>query len=126
MNTILYIEDDNLNRNLLNKHLRRFGMQMLEAVNGLSGLELAVETAPDLIFLDMHLPDMHGLEVLACLRTFEKTATLKIVALTADAMHGDRQRYLQAGFDNYLAKPITKLELINVLRLYFPEDFELV
>jgi CheY-like chemotaxis protein len=96
---------------------------MIEATNGCSGLEIALSVPLDLLLLDINLPDMNGLEVLQRLQNNTKTEKLNIIALTANTMDGDRRYYLKAGFDAYLAKPFTRLELTNVLRNYL---FELI
>lgn len=123
MSTVLYIEDNPLNMRLVKKYLQSMGIQMIEAVDGFSGLDMATEAHPDLILVDVNLPDIDGLEVTRRLREQAITANLPIVALTANAMHGDRERCLGSGCDAYLAKPVARLELINTLRAYLPEVF---
>ena len=123
MNTVLYIEDIPLNMRLVKKYLQSFGIEMIEAVDGLSGLDKALQAHPDLVLVDVNLPDIDGLEVTRRLRSDNKTAELPIVALTANAMHGDRERCLNSGCDGYLAKPVSRVELINMLRSYLPDTF---
>ena len=123
MNTVLYIEDNPLNMRLVKKYLQSFGIQMIEAVDGFSGLDMAVHSQPDLILVDVNLPDIDGLEVTRRLRSNGVTAEMPIVALTANAMHGDKERCLNSGCDNYLAKPVSRVELVNMLRSYLPESF---
>jgi two-component system, cell cycle response regulator DivK len=123
MNTVLYIEDNPLNMRLVKKYLQSFGIQMIEAVDGYSGLDMALQAQPDLILVDVNLPDIDGLEVTRRLRNNDETAEMPIVALTANAMHGDRERCLNSGCDGYLAKPVSRVELVNMLRSYLPESF---
>ena len=73
---------------------------------GEQAVELAVEHAPDLVLMDIQLPDIDGVEALGRLRADERTASIPVLALTAQAMHGDRERFLAAGFDGYLSKPV--------------------
>lgn len=123
MATILYIEDNPLNMRLVQKYLKKVGLTMLEAVDGMSGLEVAESQRPTLILVDINLPDVDGLEVTRRLKANPDMADTPIVALTANAMHGDRERCLEAGCDAYLAKPIARQELYNTLRNYMPEVF---
>jgi CheY-like chemotaxis protein len=123
MNTVLYIEDNPLNMRLVKKYLQSFGIEMIEAVDGYTGLDKALQAQPDLVLVDVNLPDIDGLEVTRRLRSHNQTAELPIVALTANAMHGDRERCLNSGCDGYLAKPVSRVELINMLRSYLPDTF---
>jgi CheY-like chemotaxis protein len=123
MNTVLYIEDNPLNMRLVKKYLQSFGIEMIEAVDGYTGLDKALQAQPDLVLVDVNLPDIDGLEVTRRLRSNNETAELPIVALTANAMHGDRERCLNSGCDGYLAKPVSRVELINMLRAYLPDNF---
>ena len=123
MNKVLYIEDNPLNMRLVKKYLQSMGIEMIEAVDGFSGLDKAMQAQPDLVLVDVNLPDIDGLEVTRRLRSDNKTAEMPIVALTANAMHGDRERCLNSGCDAYLAKPVSRVELINMLRSYLPESF---
>ncbi|MGJ3237087.1 MAG: response regulator [Anaerolineae bacterium] len=123
MNKVLYIEDNALNMRLVKKHLQRVGITMLEASTGITGIDLAIDEKPDLVLVDINLPDIDGLEVTRRLKAYHSTANLPIVALTANAMHGDRELCLNAGCDAYLAKPVARLELYNTLRVYMPKAF---
>lgn len=115
MTTILYIEDNPLNMRLVRKLLNSLGYNMLEARDGATGLSMASAERPDLILVDVNLPDIDGLEVTKRLKADDSISHIPIVALTANAMHGDRERCLGAGCDGYIAKPIAKLELKNTL-----------
>ncbi len=110
---LLYVEDDEINRLLVTEHLRwRPGVRVTLAVDGVTGLRLAAAQPPDLILLDMSLPDMHGLELLQCLRADPRTAEVPVLALSANALPQDVERALQAGVAAYLAKPISTAVLL--------------
>lgn len=112
---ILYIEDNPQNMRLVGKMLKIGGYEMLEAVDGLSGVAAAAREKPDLILMDINLPDIDGLEATSRIKANPDTATIPVVALTANAMHGDRERFMASGCDGYLAKPVTKNELLNTV-----------
>ena len=103
---ILYIEDNAGNRMLVRRILEAEGFSITEATNGPSGLEIAAQTQPDLILLDINLPEIDGY---ALARRFRDTPGLQqvpILAITANVMQGDRERTLEAGCDGYIQKPI--------------------
>jgi CheY-like chemotaxis protein len=102
---ILIADDRSSSRELLRLVLERAGYEVLEAENGRSALDRARSTVPDLILLDLQMPEMDGYQVLANLRSETRFQSLPVLALTASAMHGDRERILAAGFTDYLAKP---------------------
>ena len=103
---ILVVEDNEKNLKLVRDLLQFNGFLTLEASTARRGLELAVEHGPHLILMDIQLPDMDGVAALGQLRADPLTAAIPVVALTAFAMKEDRERFLGAGFDGYLAKPI--------------------
>ncbi|HNB53198.1 MAG TPA: response regulator [Anaerolineales bacterium] len=117
---VLYVEDNFHNRRIVNKVLTSQGYKILEALDGESGLELIRQTRPPLILLDITLPGMDGLEVIQHLKSDQALKNIPVIALTASAMHGDRERFLQAGCDDYLSKPIQVHELIEMVAKYFP------
>ena len=123
MSTILYIEDNPLNMRLVRKLIHSFGFNFIEALDGLSGLYLAQQQVPDLILVDINLPDIDGLEVTSRLKSNSALRHIPVVALTANAMHGDRERCLKAGCDGYLAKPIARFELRSVLDQFLGTDY---
>src|SRR3954454_6029406 len=86
--------------------LRNAGYDTLHATTGLRAIEIAVDCSPDLVLMDLQLPDIDGVEALGRLRADRRTSSIPVVALTAQAMHGDRERFLTAGFDEYVAKPV--------------------
>jgi two-component system cell cycle response regulator DivK len=104
--TILYIEDDQQNRVLVRRVLEASGFTVIEAENGTVGLQLAQELLPDLILLDINLPEISGYEVTSRLKELEALAHVPIVAMTANVMKGDREKTLAAGCDGYIEKPI--------------------
>ena len=81
-------------------------------------MELALEHGPDLVLMDIQLPDIDGVEALGRLRADERSATLPVLALTAQAMEGDRERFLAAGFDGYLSKPVDIAEFVTTVKRY--------
>ncbi len=103
---ILYIEDNPENRLLVRRILQAEGYTIVEAVDGPSGLEAAKASPPDLILLDINLPEMDGYELVGLLRQIPGLANTPIIALTAYALKGDRERILAAGCDGYIQKPI--------------------
>jgi two-component system, cell cycle response regulator DivK len=113
---ILVVEDNDKNMKLVRDVLGATGYRTLEATTGARALELAVEHEPDLVLMDVRLPDIDGVEALGQLRARTCTASIPVLALTAEAMRGDRERFLAAGFDGYLSKPVDIVELIAAVR----------
>lgn len=103
---ILLIEDNEKNRYLVSFLLKSHGYEVVEAVDGRSGIEIAIKTLPDLILLDIQLPGMDGYAVARELRQQDKLNNVPIVAVTSYAMTGDRARVLAAGCTGYIEKPI--------------------
>lgn len=112
---VLYIEDSVMNFRLVKKHLHHNGYQVTHAVNGKRGIAAARHEQPRLILLDINLPDIDGIEVARTLKADITTNNIPIVAITANTMVGDREAYLNAGCDGYVAKPITRLELMRTI-----------
>lgn len=112
---ILYVEDNPQNMRLVKKILMSAGYAVLEATDGLSSVALAAREHPDLILMDINLPDINGLEATARLKASPQLADIPVIALTANAMHGDREHCIAAGCDGYLAKPVMKNELLNTV-----------
>jgi len=123
---ILVVEDNARNMALLRDVLRATGYRTLEATTGRQALELASEHTPALVLMDIRLPDMAGTEALRLLRAEPRTATIPVLAVTAEAMTGDRERLLEAGFDAYLAKPIDIDALLAAVRLHRSRDSSLL
>jgi len=103
---ILIVEDNEKNLKLARDVLQFKGYRTLEAGTAVEGIDLAIAHLPDLILMDIQLPDMDGVTALRRLRAAPHMAAIPVVALTAFAMKGDRERFLGAGFDGYLIKPI--------------------
>jgi two-component system cell cycle response regulator DivK len=106
MAKILYIEDNLTNRLLVKRILMVEDHDVLEAENGRDGIRIAQEELPDLILVDINMPDMDGYEVTAYLRKIPELDKVPIVALTANVLRGDRERSLEAGCDGYIQKPL--------------------
>ena len=112
MTRILLVEDNQLNRDMLSRRLARRGYQVVIAVNGEEGLRLAQVELPDLILMDMRLPGLDGWEATRQLKAAPATRTIPIIALTAHAMAGDREKALAAGCDDYDSKPVDFARLL--------------
>ena len=118
MAKILLVEDNEMNRDMLSRRLKRRGFDMVIAIDGQEGLEMAGQESPDLILLDLSLPKVDGWEVARRLKADATTSGIPIIALTAHAMAGDRERAMEAGCDEYDTKPIDMkrlLEKINTM-----------
>jgi two-component system cell cycle response regulator DivK len=119
---VLIVEDNEKNMKLVRDVLQATGYRTLEATTGEEGVELALSQAPALVLMDVQLPGIDGVEALERLRQNERTASIPVLALTAQAMSGDRERFLEAGFDGYLAKPVDVGELIEAVREHCDRD----
>jgi two-component system cell cycle response regulator DivK len=113
---ILVVEDNEKNMKLLRDVLNATGFETLEATTGEGAVALALEHVPALVLMDIQLPDIDGVEALSRLREDARTAAIPVLALTAQAMHGDRERFLAAGFDGYLSKPVDIMELVGAVK----------
>ena len=112
---ILVVEDNAKNMTLLRDVLRATGYRTLEASTGGQALMLATEHGPALVLMDIRLPDMDGVEALSRLRMDERTASIPVLAVTAQAMKGDGERFKEAGFDGYLSKPVDIDQLLAIV-----------
>ena len=113
---ILVVEDNEKNMKLVRDVLWASGFRTLEASTGGEALTLAAEHMPALVLMDIRLPDMDGPEALRLLRLDDRTAAIPVLAVTAQAMRGDRERFIEAGFDGYLSKPLDVDELVITVR----------
>jgi two-component system cell cycle response regulator DivK len=113
---ILIVDDNENNRKLARDVLGFAGFETLEASGGIEGVALAQERNPDLVLMDIRMPDLSGTEALKILREDSRTAEIPIVALTSSTMRGDEQRFLAEGFDGFLAKPISVREFPDQVR----------
>lgn len=112
---ILVVEDNEKNRRLLNLILASKGHAVSEAGDGREAIEQAAKNKPDLIIMDIQLPGMDGLEATRVLKGNSDTSGIKVIVLTAYAMKGDRERFLEAGSDAYLSKPVNMEEMLSVI-----------
>lgn len=113
--TILYVEDNPRNMRLVRKLLQHAGYAVLEAEDGETGIKIAKEELPDLILMDVNLPDIDGLTATGRLKKISETEAIPVIALTANAMLGDRERCLAAGCSDYIPKPISKNVLLETV-----------
>lgn len=116
MPKILLVEDNEMNRDMLSRRLERKGMEVLVAFDGQHGIEMAQTEQPDLILMDMSLPILDGWEATHHLKTNPTTQSIPVIALTAHAMAGDRERCLEAGCDDYDTKPIDFARLLGKIQ----------
>jgi two-component system cell cycle response regulator DivK len=116
MATILLVEDNDLNRDMLSRRLSRRGYEVQVSVDGAQGIEMARSLKPDLILMDLDLPGIDGLEATRRLKSETDTREIPIVALTANAMAGDRERALAAGCDDYDSKPVDVPRLLDKIQ----------
>jgi two-component system cell cycle response regulator DivK len=119
--TILYVEDNELNRKIVRDLLRRTSYRLIEAPDGETGVQTALEQRPDLILMDIQLPKISGLEATRRLRAEAATADTPIIAITSFALSGDEQRAKNAGASAYLPKPFSPLALLGMIRTLLPE-----
>jgi len=103
---ILLVEDNDLNRDMLERRLRRRGFEVLLAADGGQGVELARRERPDLVLMDMSLPGLDGWQATRILKSEAGTRGIPVVAVTAHSLAGDRERALEAGCDDYATKPV--------------------
>ena len=116
--TILLVEDNEMNRDMLSRRLTKKGFKVEIAVNGQEGVDKALELDPALILMDMSLPVMDGWEATRQLKAREQTNQIPVIALTAHAMTGDKQKALAAGCDDYDTKPVDLKRLLQKIRTH--------
>jgi CheY-like chemotaxis protein len=121
---VLITDDNAINRQVIKLFLAPQGCDISEATNGKEALDKIVSGEVDIVLLDVHMPVMDGKETIVRIRHHEKFAALPVIALTADAMSGDREKYLSLGMTDYVSKPVDQRELIakmySVLKLEAP------
>ena len=117
MAKILLVEDNEMNRDMLSRRLARKGYDVAIAVDGQAGLDMARSAAPDLILMDLSLPVIDGWEATRRLKAAKETSAIPVIALTAHAMDGDRQKSLEAGCDDYDTKPIEIARLLGKIEV---------
>ena len=116
MHTILIVEDNDKNMKLARDVLQAKGYATLEAVNGEDGVRLAREHIPDLVLMDIQLPDINGVEAFRRIRAHVATAAVPVVAFTASVTPTDRHRITDAGFDGFIGKPVNLKEFLEIVR----------
>jgi two-component system cell cycle response regulator DivK len=115
---VVYVEDNPQNMRLVRKILNGAGYHVLEASNGAAGYALIVKEHPDIVLMDVNLPDIDGLVLTQRIKSDPELASIPIIALTANAMHGDRERCMDAGCSAYIPKPVTKMWLLSTIATF--------
>jgi CheY-like chemotaxis protein len=119
--TILYIEDNFHNRRLVRKILKSRGYNVIEAEDGHTGWQMVQDLHPPLVLMDISIPGIDGLEVTRRIKEDAKLQHIPVIAITAAAMVGDKERFLAAGCDDYLSKPIQPLNLLKKIAYHYPK-----
>jgi len=120
MKRVLVVEDNKINLYMITFLLEKHGYKVIEARDGVTGADLAVKEKPDLILMDIQLPDTNGLDVTRKIRASEADRNIPIVALTSYAMADDKEKALEAGCTGYIEKPIKPETFIDQIKKYFP------
>jgi two-component system cell cycle response regulator DivK len=118
MSKILVVEDNEMNRDMLTRRLERKGFEVVVAINGKVGIDMASSTSPDIILMDLSLPVIDGWEATRQIKADPATQSIPVIALTAHAMAGDEQKALEAGCDDYDTKPIDFKRLLGKIENY--------
>jgi two-component system, cell cycle response regulator DivK len=118
---ILVIEDTEDNRQIIRDLLTSFGYELIEATDGAEGVALAQSQHPDLILMDIQLPEMDGYEATRRIRAIPELARVPIIAVTSYALSGDEAKTRAAGCDGYVAKPFSPRQLLATVREFLPE-----
>ena len=121
MPKVLIVEDNELSRDMLSRRLRRKGYEVLVAVDGGEGVSMVKQEKPDIVLMDLSLPDMDGWRATQILKEDQATANIPVIALTAHAMSGDREKALEAGCDDYDTKPIELPRLLDKMAALLPK-----
>lgn len=116
--SILIVEDNELNMKLFNDLLEAKGYKVIQTRNGMDALDIAREHRPDLILMDIQLPEVSGLEVTKWIKEDEKIAHIPVIAVTAFAMKGDEDRIRQGGCEAYISKPISVASFLKTIQFY--------
>ena len=124
MSSILIVEDNEMNRDMLSRRLERQGYSVVTAIDGEQGHKMGVSESPDLILMDVGLPDIDGWEVTRLLKTDEKARRIPIIALTAHALVSDREKAFEAGCDDYDTKPVDFVRLTEKIKKLIAEKRE--
>jgi two-component system cell cycle response regulator DivK len=124
MATILLVEDNEMNRDMLSRRLARKGHEVLIAVDGAEGVSMAKTKVPDLILMDMGLPVLDGWRATEQIKADPETKKIPVIALTANAMAGDRQKCLASGCDDYDTKPVEFPRLLSKIEMLLKEAMQ--
>jgi CheY-like chemotaxis protein len=116
MAKVLLVEDNEMNRDMLSRRLIKKGFEVVMAMDGQQGIDMAVSESPDIILLDMSLPVVDGWEAAGKIKANETSAKIPIIALTAHAMAGDREKTIEAGCDEYDTKPVDLKRLLEKMK----------
>jgi two-component system cell cycle response regulator DivK len=119
--TVLYVEDNAFNRKIVRQLLGSTTYRLLEAADGEQGVETAIDAKPDVILMDVQLPNLSGLDATRRLRQDPATAGIPIIVVTSFALSGDERKAQEAGASAYLAKPYSPRELLALIRKFAPE-----
>ena len=119
--TILYVEDNEMNRQIVRDLLKRTTYKLVEAHDGEAGVAKAAEVRPDLILMDIQLPKISGIDAMKRIRAEAATAAIPIIAITSFALSGDEQKAKEAGATAYMAKPYSPRDLMALIRKVLPE-----
>ncbi|MEM6781937.1 MAG: response regulator [Pseudomonadota bacterium] len=119
---VLIVEDNELNMKLFNDLLEAHGIETIKCNNGMDVLDLAKETRPDLILMDIQLPQVSGLDVIKWLKDDEELADVPVIAVTAFAMKGDEEKIRKGGCEDYISKPIAVTQFLEVVQKYLGDD----
>lgn len=122
MAKILLVEDNEMNRDMLSRRLARKGHEVLIAVDGAEGVEMAKTKTPDLILMDMSLPVLDGWQATRQIKAIPETQSIPVIALTAHAMAGDREKCLAAGCDDYDTKPVEFPRLLGKIEVLLGKE----
>ncbi len=118
MKKILIVDDELLNVKLAKAAMEALGHQIIEAYDGNQGIEVARKESPDLILMDIQMPEIDGIEAMKRIKKISSLRNVPIIAYTAFAMRGDKERLLSEGFDDYLAKPVTVENIVAVVNKF--------
>ncbi|NJK69283.1 MAG: response regulator [Microcoleus sp. CSU_2_2] len=121
MAKILLVEDNEMNRDMLSRRLTRKGHEVFIAVDGAEGVSMAIAKLPDLILMDMNLPVLDGWQATQQIKAGAETSTIPVIALTAHAMTGDREKCMKAGCDDYDTKPVEFPRLLSKIETLLKE-----
>ena len=122
MAKVLVVEDNEMNRDMLSRRLQRRGYEVVVSVDGEDGVSKAQSESPDIILMDMDLPVLDGWAATKMLKASPETQPIPVIALTAHAMAGDREKSLDAGFDDYDTKPVEFARLIQKIEKLLNQD----